>query len=40
MFDTIKEYLKSFFRSRLLPITVVYIIIVAILTNPYVELQI
>ncbi|MCI8750294.1 MAG: hypothetical protein HFH66_02815 [Lachnospiraceae bacterium] len=40
MFDTIKEYLKSFFRSRLLPITVVYILLFAILTNRMFELQI
>lgn len=40
MWDTIKEYLKAFFDSRLLPISVVYVLLFAILINRLFELQI
>lgn len=40
MWDTIKEALKKFFNSRLLPISVVYILLFAILVNRLFQLQI
>lgn len=40
MFDTFKEYMKGFFKSRLVPITVVYIFLFAILINRMFQLQI
>lgn len=40
MWNTIKEAVQSFFRSRLLPISVVYILLFAILVNRLFQLQI
>lgn len=40
MWDTMKEYLRSFFASRLLPVSVVYMILFVILINRLFELQI
>lgn len=40
MFDTLKEYLKAFFKSRLVPIVAVYIILFAILVDRMFILQI
>ncbi len=40
MWDTIKEALRNFFGSRLLPISVVYILLFAILVNRLFQLQI
>lgn len=40
MWDTLKEYVRAFFNSRLMPITVVYILLFAILVNRMFELQI
>ena len=40
MLDTIKDSLKSFFNSRLLPVTVVYAILFVILVNRLFQLQI
>lgn len=40
MLDTIKEYLRAFFKSRLVPITVVYILLFTILINRMFQIQI
>lgn len=40
MLDTIKRYVQMFFESRLLPISVVYILLFALLVNKLFELQI
>lgn len=40
MFETIKEYLKHFFESRLLPVAVVFVLLFCILVNRMFELQI
>lgn len=40
MWDTFKEYVKTFFKSRLVPITVIYILLFAILVNRMFQLQI
>ncbi len=40
MFDTLKEYFKAFFSSRLVPVTAVYIILFAILVNRMFQIQI
>ncbi len=40
MWDVIKEYLKAFFSSRLVPIMAVYVILFAVLVNRLFELQI
>jgi len=40
MWDTLKEYLRAFLKSRLVPITVVYILLFAVLINRMFELQI
>ncbi|MFG6394173.1 MAG: peptidase [Lachnospiraceae bacterium] len=40
MFDTLKEYLKAFFRLRLVPVTAVYLILFAILVNRMFQIQI
>ena len=40
MWDTFKEYLKSFFSSRLMPITLVFVLLFAVLVNRLFQLQI
>ena len=40
MLDNLKEYIKMFFNSRLLPITVVFVLLFSILVNRMFELQI
>lgn len=40
MFDTLKEYLKAFFASRLVPVTVVYLLLFAVLINRMFQIQI
>lgn len=40
MLDNLKEYLKIFFNSRLLPVTVVFVILFSILVNRMFEIQI
>lgn len=40
MLDNLKEYIKIFFNSRLLPITVVFVLLFSILVNRMFELQI
>lgn len=40
MWDTFKEYVKAFFSSRLMPITLVYILLFAVLVNRLFQLQI
>ena len=40
MWDTFKEYVKSFFSSRLMPVTLVYILLFAVLVNRLFQLQI
>ena len=40
MLDNLKEYIKVFFNSRLLPITVVFVLLFSILVNRMFELQI
>lgn len=40
MLDTIKEYITSFFESRLLPVTVVFVLLFCILVNRLFQLQI
>ncbi|HBA97275.1 MAG TPA: hypothetical protein DCZ23_04110, partial [Lachnospiraceae bacterium] len=40
MLDTLKEHIRAFFKSRLVPITAIYIILFAILTNRMFQLQI
>lgn len=40
MLDTIKEYIKHFFESRLLPVAVVFVLLFCILVNRMFELQI
>ena len=40
MLDTLKDYIKAFFNSRLLPVTVVFMLLFSILINRMFELQI
>lgn len=40
MFDTIKEHVKNFFESRLLPVAVLFVLLFAILVNRMFQLQI
>lgn len=40
MLDTIKEYIQAFFNSRLMPVSVVFVILFSILINRMFELQI
>lgn len=40
MFDTLKEYFKAFFSSRLVPVTAVYLVLFAILINRLFQIQI
>lgn len=40
MFDTIKEYVKAFFESRLLPVAVVFVLLFCVLINRLFQLQI
>ena len=40
MLDTLKDYIKAFFNSRLLPVTVVFVLLFSILINRMFELQI
>lgn len=40
MFDTIKEYLKAFFESRLLPVAVVFVLLFLVLVSRMFSLQI
>ena len=40
MWDTLKEYIQTFFNSRLMPVTVVFIILFSILVNRMFDLQI
>lgn len=40
MLDTIKEYIKAFFESRLLPVAVVFVLLFCILVNRLFQLQI
>lgn len=40
MFDTIKEHLRNFFESRLLPVAVLFVILFAVLVNRMFQLQI
>ena len=40
MWDTLKEYIKSFFNSRLVPVTVLYVLLFLVLINRLFQLQI
>ena len=40
MFDTIKEHIRNFFESRLLPVAVLFVLLFAVLVNRMFQLQI
>lgn len=40
MLDTVKEYIQTFFESRLLPVVVVFVLLFSVLVNRMFELQI